>query len=235
MINILVGCEESQAVCKAFRTLGLNAFSCDVQEPSGGHPEWHIRDDIFIAIKNGVPGTGEKWHCLIAFPDCTYLTSAGNRWFNENRYGQEAIDRKKKRIEAMYFVFRLWSADIPFISIENPVGFLSKNWMKPSQIIHPWQHGHEASKRTCLWLNGLPLLEPTKIVGKGEYYYMNTGSGKRYPKGMGSGGVKKRPAFMVVTKGMSREECKKRRSKTFPGIAKAMAGQWGKFLLEVIK
>jgi site-specific DNA-cytosine methylase len=235
MISILVGCEESQAVCVEFRQLGFNAYSCDVQEPSGGHPEWHIQRDIFEAIDAGVPGTGEKWHCLIAFPDCTYLTSAGIRWFNIDRYGLDAILRHEKRFDASDFVKRIWAQNIRYIAIENPVGFLSKNWMKPSQIIHPWQYGNEASKRTCLWLKKLPLLEPTEIVGKGEFYYMKTGSGKRYPKCMGEGGVKKRPEFMAITKGMSREECKKKRSKTFPGIAKAMAEQWGEFLLEVIK
>lgn len=229
MKNILIGCEFSQRVTTEFRKLGFNAFSCDLQETEGDHPEWHIQGDIFQEVECGVPVTGEKWDCLIAFPDCTYLTSAGNRWFNEDRYGINALERKVMRLDAIDFVKRLWSVDIPYIAIENPVGILSTSWMKPTQIIQPWQHGDEAQKRTCLWLKGLPKLYPTKIVGKGEFYYMNTGSGKRYPKHMGAGN-KKRPMHCIVTKGMTREECKKHRSRTFPGIASAIALQWGEFL-----
>ena len=206
-MKILVACEESQEVCKAFREKGHEAYSCDIQEPSGGHPEWHIHGDALLALKgntiitmDGVSHDIGKWDMLIAHPPCTHLTVSGMRWFKEGKkpmYLQE---------EAAEFFMRFINAEIEKIAVENPVCVMSTRYRKPDQIINPWQFGHPEQKRTCLWLKNLPLLIPTNNV----YEIMMT-----LP-------LKKRTRIWQLGGGHSKE-----RSKTYPGIASAMAQQWG--------
>lgn len=198
-INILVGCEESQAVCIAFRELGFNAFSCDTQECSGGHPEWHLQMDVFEAINS------RDWHCGIFFPSCVYICFAGIRWNTNNP------ERELKTKSAIKDVQALLNSNIQFIALENPVGVIPRRTgVKWSQMIHPWQFGHEEQKKTCLWLKGLPNLTHTKIMEIREQKIF------RKSALAGPGSSKYRS---------------KNRSKTFPGIAKAMAYQWGAYLL----
>ena len=196
-MRVLIACEESQAVCIAFRKLGHEAFSCDILECSGGHPEWHIQGDVIEQLTKG-------WDLMIAHPPCTDLAVSGARHFP----AKIADGRQQKALD---FVQKLLDAPIEKICVENPVSVISSKIKKPSQIIHPWQFGHEAEKTTCLWLKNLPLLTPTKIVGKGEFYV--SPSGKRFSTFYNKTTVKGNRA--------------KSRSKTFQGIADAMANQWG--------
>lgn len=198
-MKILVACEESQTVCKAFRARGHEAYSCDIVECSGGHPEWHLQQDVIPLLK-------ERWDMVIAFPPCTYLCSMGV-WWNHKR-----PERWPLTLSAMEFVKTIWECNSDMVAIENPVGYLSKNWKKPSQIIQPWMFGHEANKPTCLWLRGLPLLTPTNIVGKGKFYTKSNGQ--------------RMSAWSHVTSGTRKAERAKIASKTFEGIATAMADQW---------
>lgn len=221
-MNILVACEESQAVTKEFRTLGHNAYSCDIIECSGGHPEWHIMQDV-IPLLNGncnfktMDGIQHsidcKWDMIIAFPPCTYLTVTGNRWFNVERYGEKAIQRHKDRKEAIKFFMAFANADCERIAIENPIGIMSSEYRKPNQIIHPYMFGDAERKGTCLWLKNLPELKPTNIVEPRIIKYKN-GKGSDSP-------------WHMETMKLPPAERSKARSKTFPGIAKAMAEQWG--------
>ena len=219
-MNVLIACEESQEVCKAFRAKGHEAYSCDIQEPSGGHPEWHILGDALKAIEGGQVTTmdGEthdigKWDLLIAHPPCTYLTVTGNRWFNVERYGDKAIKRLKDREEAVAFFMEFVNAKCEKIAIENPIGYISTAYKKPTQIIHPYMFGDPARKATCLWLKGLPKLTPTDMVEPVIIQYKN-GKGTDNP-------------WHMDTMKLPPKERAKARSKTFPGIAKAMAEQWG--------
>ena len=205
-MKVLVACEESQAVCKEFRKLGHEAYSCDIVPCSGGHPEWHLQQDVLPLLK-------EKWDMIIAFPPCTYLTVTGNRWFNIDRYGEKAIQRHKDRKEAIDFFMAFANADCERIAIENPVGIMSSEWRKPNQIINPWQFGDAFEKKTCLWLKGLPELTPTNIV--------ETPPRKKFDSG------KSMPSWYAEAWHLPKEERAKLRSKTFPGIARAMAEQWG--------
>lgn len=215
-MKILVACEESQAVTIELRKLGHEAYSCDIEPCSGGHPEWHLQQDVIPLLK-------EKWDMIIAFPPCTYLTVAGNRWFNVEKYGEKAIRRLKEREKAIEFFMMFANADCEKIAIENPVGIISTIWRKPNQIIQPYEFGERARKKTCLWLKGLPLLKPTNIVSMGEIldggysvgasaHYARDENGKIIPWND--------PRTAII------------RSKTFPGIAKAMAQQWGKEVIE---
>ena len=219
-MKVLVACEESQEVCKAFRALGHEAYSCDIQEPSGGHPEWHILGDALKAIDGGAVTTMDgqthdvdKWDLLIAHPPCTYLTVTGNRWFNISRYGGKAVQRYKDREDAIDFFMDFANADCEKIAIEKPVGIMSSEWRKPNQIINPWQFGDAFEKKTCLWLKGLPELKPTNIV--------EIPPRKRFDSG------KSMPSWYAEAWHLPKEERAKLRSKTFPGIARAMAEQWG--------
>ena len=219
-MKVLVACEESQEVCMAFRELGHEAYSCDILEPSGGHPEWHILGDALKAVEAGEVTTMDgrlhevsKWDLLIAHPPCTYLTVTGNRWFNVERYGDAAINRLTNRHEAVNFFMEFALSDIPKIAIENPVGYMSTAWRKPDQIIHPYMFGEPARKATCLWLKGLPELTPTDMVEPDIIHYKN-GNGTDNP-------------WHMETLKVPPKERAKARSKTFPGIAKAMAEQWG--------
>ena len=152
-MKVLVACEESQEVCKAFRAKGHEAYSCDIQEPSGGHPEWHILGDALAVLTGGTITTMDgtwheigKWDLLIAHPPCTYLAVSGNRWFNVERYGDAALNRLANRHEAVNFFMEFALSDIPKIAIENPVGHMSTAWRKPDQIIQPYEYGHHARK-----------------------------------------------------------------------------------------
>lgn len=232
-MNVLVACEESQRVCVAFREKGHNAFSCDIIPCSGGHPEWHIKGDALSILNpqkqyisgdewygfkfrtsDGVLHCIEgKWDMIIAFPPCTYLTVTGNRWFNVERYGEKAIQRHKDREDAIKFFMMFANADCDKIAIENPIGVMSTAWRKPDQIIQPYYFGHPARKATCLWLKNLPELIPTEIVEPDIYSYVAA-----------NGKIKTDSRWRNKSNGGDRA---KHRSKTFPGVAKAMAEQWG--------
>lgn len=221
-MKVLIACEESQEVCKAFREKGSEAYSCDIVECSGGYPEWHIMQDV-IPLLNGncrfttMDGTEHyidgKWDLLIAHPPCTYLTVTGNRWFNVDRYGEKAIQRNKDRQESIKFFMDFVNADCQKIAIENPIGVMSSEWRKPDQIINPWMFGDAFEKKTCLWLKGLPKLIPTNIV--------EIPPRKKFDSG------KSMPSWYAEAWRLPKEERAKLRSKTFPGIAKAIAEQWG--------
>lgn len=191
-MRILVACEESQAVTIELRKLGHEAYSCDVLPCSGGHPEWHLQQDV-------IPLLSEKWDMIIAFPPCTHLCSSGQHWFSRG-FKDPAL-----RDDGAEFFMRFVDADCERVAIENPVGVMSTRYRKPDQIINPWQFGDPEQKRTCLWLKGLPLLRETDNV----YEYMMT-----LPP-------QKRERIWRLGSGHSKE-----RSKTYPGIAKAMAEQW---------
>ena len=231
-LNILVACEESQAVTIELRNLGYNAFSCDLLPCSGGHPEWHFNYDVFEIIENkgGVLQNGESvkikknWDLMIAHPPCTYLAVSGAQWyyhpddkdlpFSQRRPHPRYPNRIDDREEAVEFFLKLASAPIEKIAIENPRGVISSRWRKPDQIVQPYMFGDEATKTTCLWLKNLPKLEPTNMVEKGERIVFK--SGKSQPKWYSDAFVKAK----------SHEERRTMRSKTFIGIAKAMASQW---------
>ena len=220
--KVLIACEESQTVCKAFREKGHEAYSCDIQECSGGHPEWHIMQDV-IPILNGncefktLDGIKHKiygkWDIIIAHPPCTYLTVTGNRWFNVERYGEKALKRIANREEAAVFFMNIANANCAKIVIENPVGYMSTYWRKPNQIIQPYMFGDAFEKKTCLWLKGVEPLKTTNEVTRPER--KKFASGKTMPK------------WYADLWHLSAEERAKARSKTFPGIANAMAEQWG--------
>ena len=209
-MKILVACEESQAVTIELRRLGHEAYSCDIEPCSGGYPEWHLQQDVVPLLK-------EKWDIIIAFPPCTYLTVAGNRWFNVEKYGDKAIQRIKDREEAIKFFMIIANADCERIAIENPIGIMSSTWRKPDQIIQPYMFGDKARKGTCLWLKGLPLLKPTNIVDMGE---IKDGG---YSVGANADCARDKNGKIIA---WNDPRTAKIRSKTFPGIAKAMAEQW---------
>lgn len=189
MGRVLVACEESQAVTKEFRRLGHEAYSCDIMDCSGGHPEWHIKGDVTEQLK-------KQWDMIIAFPPCTDLSVSGARWFKQKRE-----DGRQQKSISFFMMFA--NSDCEKVSIENPVSIMSTEWRKPDQIIQPWQFGHGETKATCLWLKGVDKLKPTNIVEGRE---------------------------QRVWKMPPSEERAKNRSKTYTGIAKAMAEQWGKVL-----
>ncbi|MCG8234985.1 hypothetical protein G1K46_01610 [Tenacibaculum finnmarkense] len=233
-MKILVACEESQATTKELRALGHEAYSCDLLPCSGGHPEWHFNHDVFEVIKekggvlqNGKALTdGEDWELMIAHPPCTFLAVSGARWYyhpddsalptSKRRPHPRFPNRADDREEAVKFFIKLCEAPIEKIAVENPVGIISTRYKKPNQIVHPWMFGDEAAKATCLWLKNLPLLEATNIVGKGERVYLS--SGKSLPKWYSD----------ALTKAKSPAERRTLRSKTFKGMAEAMAKQWTK-------
>lgn len=206
VLRVLVACEESQAVTKEFRALGHEAYSCDLLPCSGGHPEWHIEGDVTKMFN-------QQWDLVIAFPPCTDLTKAcANLWPVKQQDG-----RQKKAFD---FVKSIWDINCNHIAIENPVGWLNTNWMKPIQIFHPFHFGDPYKKQTCLWLNGLPKLEYTNVVEPTHNWHSGS-------IGYVKDGVRIRPKTKPMTFMDS-----KRRSKTFPGIAKAMATQWSEFLTQ---
>ena len=220
-MNVLVACEESQAVCKEFRKKGHNTYSCDLLECSGGHPEWHIKGDVlpllngdcsFKTMDGQVHSVSGHWDMIIAFPPCTHLAVSGARHFEQKR-------KDGRQQQGIDFFMKFVNADCPRIAIENPIGIMSSIYRKPDQIIQPWMFGDKFTKSTCLWLKGLPKLEPTNIVEKGEFIEWTckkTGKKKRQAKWF----------FEALKNAKSSEERSIIRSKTFPGIASAMAKQW---------
>ena len=218
-MKVLIACEESQRVCMAFRARGHEAYSCDIIDCSGGHPEWHIQQDV-VPLLNGncsfktnddVNHTiGGEWDLIIGHPPCTYLTVSGNRWFNVEKYGDKALERIKLREEAKDFFMKIANAQCARIAIENPVGVMSTAWRKPDQTIHPYYFGDPFEKRTCLWLKGLPLLKKTNEVTPPARVQYNGGTSM--------------PEWYANA---PKAERSKIRSKTFPGFAQAMAEQWG--------
>lgn len=200
-MKVLIACEESQEVCKAFRKLGHEAFSCDILDCSGGHPEWHIQDDVLKHLDDG-------WDLMIAHPPCTDLAVSGARHFKQ----KIADGSQKKSID---FFMKLINANVPLIAVENPIGIMSSNFRKPDQIIQPFQFGHSVTKSTCLWLKNLPKLQPTNIVDKGEF-----------KEWIDKKGRKKRQHLWYYN-ALRQKNTGRLRSKTFSGIAKAMATQWG--------
>lgn len=225
-MKILIGCEESQTVCKSFRAKGHEAYSCDILECSGGHPEWHFKMDVFKAIKaglltlqNGGTINIDNWDIGILFPDCTYLTCSAEWAYKEGPYHQKlkpgtlaGKERVKARADAYEFFMALYNCGISKIAIENPVGIMSRYFRKPDQVIQPYQFGENASKATCLWLKNLSLLKHT------TYYEPRTVNNKKYWGNQTDGGQNKLPPSA---------DRAKLRSKTYAGIATAMADQWG--------
>ena len=215
MRKVLIACEESQAVTIAFRKLGFEAYSCDILPCTGGHPQWHYQQDVFEVINKG-------WDLMIAHPPCTYLSVSGAKHLY-NKDGSPNEERYNNQREALLFVKKLMDANIPSIAIENPISVISSKLRKPDQIVQPYWFGDSASKSTCLWLKNLPKLEPTNMVDKGEFKEWIGKNGK----------IKKQPMwyYEALTKAKTTEERRGLRSKTFQGIADAMADQWGKYIL----
>lgn len=232
-LNVLVACEESQAVCSAFRKLGHNAYSCDLLDCSGNHPEWHFNHDITtvldqtdLTLQNGQTAhIEEEWDIMIGHPPCTYLAVSGAKWYyhpedkhlpiEQRRPHPSFPNRAKDREDGVAFFMSLANANVKRIAIENPVGIMSSRWRKPDQTIQPYMFGDPFSKGTCLWLKNLKKLHPSKETeDRGEWIVF--GSGKRLPKWYSDG----------LTKAKSAEERRTMRSKTFPGIARAIAEQW---------
>lgn len=226
-MRVLVACEESQAVTKEFRRLGHEAFSCDLQECSGGHPEWHIKGDALKLISkecksfttmDGSIHTHSQWDMLIAHPPCTYLSNVATRSFSLRcTPAEKVIWRWEQRARSAVFFMFFYLADIPKVAVENPIGFMNTACRKPDQIIHPYmfadsEHDTEqyVTKATCLWLRGLPKLKTNDLPkpNNGELYgYFSSGKARTWEDSYSRSG--------------------KVRSKTFPGVAKAMAEQWG--------
>lgn len=232
-MRVIVGCESSQVVCKAFRELGHEAYSCDILPCDGDNPEWHIQADILTVINGGFFRTQagntvyvERWDLGIFHPPCTFLTISAEWAYKDadfTRYSGVGYHqrvkpgtltgeaRRQAREESVLFCKTLLAAPIESIAMENPVGILSSRIRKPDQIIQPYQFGDDASKATCLWLKNLPLLKPTgycqpRIVNRKQRWANQT-----------DGGQNKLPPS---------EDRWKERSKTYEGIAKAMAEQW---------
>jgi len=214
-MRVLVACEESQAVCKAFRERGHEAYSCDLQECSGGHPEWHIQGDAlqyingycsFITEGGQWQNINTEWDLLIAHPPCTDLAVSGARWFPEKQ-------RDFRQQKACVFFMQMALSNAKRIAVENPIGIMSKCYRKPDQVIQPYEYGHPCRKATCLWLKNLEKLQPTQIVEPDlKSYICKSGKKVTFSADYGGGG---------------KEHGKRRSKTTYEGIAKAMAEQWG--------
>lgn len=235
-MRVLIACEESQRVCMEFRKRGHEAYSCDIEPCSGGHPEWHIQGDVLEVLDPMIKyDWGEeiefrtmdgkehviegKWDMIIAHPPCTYLTVTGNRWFNVEKYGEKALKRIADREAAAEFFMKIWNADCERVVIENPIGYMSTRFRKADQIIHPYYFAESEDdincerKSTCLWIRGVAPL---------KYEIRHEPRVIRYKNGKGTDSP-----WHVNTMSLPPNERAKARSKTFPGIAKAMAEQWG--------
>ena len=212
ILRILIACEESQIVCKAFRERGHEAYSCDILPCSGGHPEWHIQDDVLNHLDDG-------WDMMIGFPPCTHLACSGAAWFE-----QKKKDGRQK--EAVDFFISFTETKIPKWCIENPIGIMSSFYSKPTQIVQPYYFGDSAQKTTCLWLNNLPLLFHAKEVDLFNDKVTHTDPGEMVEYTSGC----KMPKWYADAWRMPAEERSKIRSRTFPGIAKAMSEQWSEDL-----
>lgn len=213
MGKVLIACEESQRVCSAFRERGHEAYSCDILECSGGHPEWHILGDVLpilgghcqvTTMDGAVHDIPDRWDLIIAHPPCTYISNAGVRFLYPGGHGVLNEERLKKGIQATHFFLRFLYADCARIAVENPIPTKVYCLPKYDQIIQPWMFGHPYQKKTCLWLKGLPKLSPTDICEDRQ--------------------SSKIPGNWFNHGGLERQQ---NRAKTFPGIAKAMADQWG--------
>jgi len=204
-LKVLVACEESQVVTNELRKIGIEAYSCDILETSGDNPNWHFKQDVTSLLE----GT---WDMIIAFPPCTYLATTGNRWFDIEKYGEKAIQRHKDREKAVDFFMLFANNNCPKVAIENPVGVMSTRWRKPDCIVHPYWFGDAVEKRTCLWLKGLTPLTPTDMVKPQEK--------RRFKSG------KVMSVWYDDTWDLPVKERARARSKTFPGLAKAMSQQW---------
>lgn len=215
-LRVLVGCEESQAVCVEFRKLGHEAYSCDLQECSGGHPEWHLQMDVFEAIKGGILRTQSGKSVIISgldvgvfFPDCTYLTVSANKWYKDQPPRKSGTlvgeERRWARINAIDFFMKLYNCGIPKIAMENPIGIMSTEFRKPDQVLQPWMFGHGETKATYIWLKNLPKIKHTNVVS----------------------GREQRIHYLPKTIDRA-----KLRSKTYSGIARAMATQWSEYILK---
>lgn len=224
IMKILVACEESQAVTVELRKLGHEAYSCDIIECSGGHPEWHIQADALQLLKM-------KWDMIIAFPPCTHLAVSGARHFEKKR-------KDGRQRDGIEFFCKFLEVDCEKVAIENPIGIISGDYIskwfpdlaqkydlpkKPTQIIQPYEYGEAAKKSTCLWLKGLPELRPTDIVEPGEFYV--SPSGRKFSVGSSSDMARDENGKVIA---WNDPRTAKIRSKTFPGIAKAMAEQWAR-------
>ena len=234
-MKVLVACEESQRVCTEFRKLGHEAYSCDIEHCSGGYPQWHIQYDVlpllngncyFKTVNGDIHYLIGKWDMIIAFPPCTHLAVSGAAWFAKKR-------EDGRQEYAIKFFMNVMNADCDKISVENPVNIISGNYIekyfpelqkkyhfpiKPTQSIQPFQFGDRARKKTCLWLKGLPPLKPTKIVDYGELV------GNGFSVGASADCARDENGKIIA---WNDPRTAKERSKTFPGIAKAMAEQWG--------
>ena len=202
-IRIIVGCEFSQVVTKAFRDRGHEAFSCDIL-PTEGNPNWHFQEDILKLLKK------EKFDLGIFFPPCTHLASSGARWFKEKR-------KDGRQQQGIDFFMKLINAPIEKIAVENPIGIMSTIYRKPNQIIQPWMFGHNETKATCLWLKGLSILKPENIV---EPDYMRKADGTYYKDKKG----KRYSRIHFMSRNI--KDRGKERSRTFQGIGNAFANQW---------
>jgi hypothetical protein len=235
-MNVLIACEESQRVCTAFREKGHRAFSCDILECSGGHPEWHIKGDVLpllnghceFTLQNGqTDKQTDRWDMIIAFPPCTHLAVSGAAWFEKKR----ADGRQAEGVE---FFCKFLAADADKIVIENPIGIISGNYVKenfpalaekyelprkPTQIIQPWMFGDNYAKSTCLWLKGVDPLKP-EITEQPELDWFEWTDAK-------TGKKKRQPRWFMEAFRLPAEERAKVRSKTFPNVARAMSEQWG--------
>jgi len=218
-LQILIACEESQAVTIEFRKRGFEAYSCDLQDCSGGHPEWHYKEDVFSVIES------KQWDLMIAFPPCTHLAVSGARHFKE----KQADGRQQQAID---FFLKLANVDIPRIALENPIGIMSKFYKKPSQIIQPYYFGDPFQKTTCLWLKNLPLLVHNKSLDLfTDTVTHNSDRGEFVEWVDKKTGKTKRQAlwyYEALLQAKTEEERSLLRSKTFPGIARAMAEQWSR-------
>ena len=218
-MNVLVACEESQAVTIELRKLGHRAFSCDLQECSGGHHEWHIQGDCLPLLNGNCTFTtadththtqAGRWDMIISHPPCTYLTVTGNSWFDVSKYGDNARKRYAERYKAIVFFMQFVFADCDKIAVENPVGVMNTAYRKPDCIVHPYYFGDDAKKKTCFWLKGLPPLKATNVI---KPTTVITGHGTDSP-------------WHAYSWNLPPSERARARSKTFPGVAKAMATQW---------
>lgn len=228
-MKVLIACEESQRVCAAFRKFEPDGdiYSCDILPCSGEHPEWHIQTDVIPlldgncefktqdGITHCISGT---WDLIIAHPPCTFLCRSGQSWCNVDRYGDRALERIQERDKAVAFFMRIATANCEYIAIENPVGIMSICYRKPDQYIRPCEFGHPTGKKTGLWLKQLPLLVPANIV---EIEYRISASGKKYDKWFYESSKIWPPSARPLY-----------RSKTFEGVAEAMAEQWYPFIME---
>lgn len=223
-LKVLIACECSQTVCKEFRLLGDLCFSCDIEDEYGGKPEWHIKQDVTPLLtvpckfktQDGKLHFIKNWDLIIAHPPCTYLSGAQYGLYNRKRFSEEYVsNRERQRELAIKFFLRFTKTNCPTL-IENPVGYMNSHYKKPTQTIQPYQFGDPYTKRTCLWLYDLPKLKPTNVVTP-----LPPVKTKTYSMGI----------WMFNTSKLSQKDRPKARSKTFPGIAKAIATQYHSYLI----